>query len=511
MHSLTEFKNETTLATIAENPEANLHFLLFAVIIDVSEPLKVEDSSNYVTRIKIVDPSFNYKEEVKLERLKFHKFVHINIFSEKPEEGPKIHFVGDIIRIRRLKFKYTTKGELMGNDVKYSNWLIYSGKKGDSLESNSFKKYYKNVGRKLTKFEEGRLSDLRDWADSFFYKNSLKYISWWNDWKHPSDDKLKIATVHQNVDLILKCTSVATSKKNKISFIDRDNFTFDLYINEKVSLKSGQVIKLRCVEITAQKGKETTRLIKLTPLSSCLLLPTFCCDYRQFEKSAQEKKSPAKSSKSENLPFLEDYAIGQPSHKKGKNISKKEIKEEENFISAIKKSFGNKKATPVSQLIDYQQNFHSHHGQKFFINGYIAGFVSTDPHVVIKKLQLDEKKVIDFRSTDIKEKKDKKTKIIYHFVMHVKDDSVEKTDQFLDVYALTGEYESHLFSTWNILPSNDDVTQWNNLKDSKLNEFEKKMKAMKNPENKVKLVVELMVTKQGKAFYRLVDTIFLPL
>jgi len=510
MNTLTEFKNETTLATIAENPEANLHYLLFAVVIDVSEPTKHEDSSNYVTRLKVIDPSFNYKEEIDAERLKFHKFVHINIFSEKPEESPRIQFVGDIIRLRRFKFKYTQKGELIGNDVKYSNWLVYSGRKGEPLVSNSFKNYTKNINRTLTKNEEGRLSDLRDWADNFFYKNSLKYISWWNDWKRPTDDKAKIATSHEKVDLILKCVGIDPVKKNRVSFIDRENVAFDLFITEKVSLKPGQIIKLRCVEIAAQKGKETSRIIKLTPLSSCLLLPTFSCDYRHFEKASGDKKSPAKSTKADNFPFLSDYAVDEGKDAKG--TPKKGAKAQaEKIVTAVKKNFATKKTVSVAQLLEYQANFQAYHTQRFAVKGYIASFVSTDPHTIIKKLVLDEKKVVDLRSKETKDKKDKRSKIIYHFVMHVKDESVDKTDQFLDVYVLTGEYESHLFSSWGILPQNDDISNWNTIKDNKLNEFEKKLKTLKNPENKVKLILELMVTKQGKAFYRLVDTIFMPL
>ena len=76
--------------------------------------------------------------------MKFHKFVHINIYSESPEEAPKISDVGDIIRLRRFKFKITPKGELMGNMLKFSNWLVYSGKKKADFKSICHKNYLKN-------------------------------------------------------------------------------------------------------------------------------------------------------------------------------------------------------------------------------------------------------------------------------------------------------------------------------------------------------------------------------
>ena len=116
---------------------------------------------------------------------------------------------------------------------------------------------------------------------------------------------------------------------------------------------------------------------------------------------------------------------------------------------------------------------------------------------------------LDLKSTEgKKDKKDKKTRIIYHFVMHIKDESVEKTDKFLDVYVLTGEYESHLFSQWNLLPAIDKTDSWNTIKESKLKEFEKRLKSLKNPGNRVKLSLEFVLTKQGKVFCGFIETIF---
>lgn len=90
MTDLRELKNETTLSAIAANPDTNNHYLLFAIIVDISEPYKTEESTNFTTKLKVIDPSFNYKAEIKVPDLKFHKFVHINIYSETPESAPRI-------------------------------------------------------------------------------------------------------------------------------------------------------------------------------------------------------------------------------------------------------------------------------------------------------------------------------------------------------------------------------------------------------------------------------------
>ena len=157
------------MSAIADNPDANNHYLLFAIIIDISEPYKTEESTNYTTKLKIIDPSFNYKVNLEPKALKFHKFVHINIYSETPDNAPKIQNVGDIIRLRRFKFKFTNRGELMGIMQKYSNWLIYSGSYKGGLESTCFKNYPKNHNRELNDYERGRLADLRNWNNTFFF------------------------------------------------------------------------------------------------------------------------------------------------------------------------------------------------------------------------------------------------------------------------------------------------------------------------------------------------------
>lgn len=88
--ALRELKNETTLSGIVNNPEGNLHYLLFGIIIDISESYKSAKSNNYTTKLKIIDPSFNYKAMIDNKNIKFHKFVHINIYSETPDKAPKI-------------------------------------------------------------------------------------------------------------------------------------------------------------------------------------------------------------------------------------------------------------------------------------------------------------------------------------------------------------------------------------------------------------------------------------
>lgn len=504
MSSLAELKNETTLAGIAQDPMIHHHHLLFAVIIDVSEPMKMEEGNNYNTKLKVIDPSFNYKTELKNQALKFHKFVHINVYSETPEIAPKVGSVGDIIRLRRFRFKYTTKGEIMGNDMKYSNWLIYSALPENKDISISHKKFDKNLNRKLTRDEANRVSDLRKWSDIFFGNNSLIYINWWVGFKE-LEDSGKGPTIYEKIDLILKVKSIEVGKKFKIHFIDRDNKTFELGMIEKPSLKLHSIIKLRCVEITITRAKELTRSIRLTEWSSCLLMPTFSSDYKQFDKAVQEqKRSPAKSAKTID-PFINDYQI-EDLGKSSKSTPKKGPKgREEKIVTAVKKVYNTKKVSSIMDLWKAINAPNQNHGQRFLVKGHIASFSTTDPKELIKFLHIDDRKIYNY---DEKLDHIKKIRAMFSFVIQIKDDTVDDKEA-IPVYVLTSDFNTHLFTTWKILPEFDEIPAWLNLKPNKLSEFQKKLESTSGADNSVRLLVELNITKKGNPFFKLVDTIFL--
>ena len=127
MATRTDLKNECTLGEVANNIASRQHALLFGVIIDISEPFKYEDNDNYTTQLKIIDPSFNYSKKLSNKNIKFHKFIKVSIYTEVPENAPKIAHIGDIVRLRRFKFTITKTGQVVGSMQSFSNWLIYPG------------------------------------------------------------------------------------------------------------------------------------------------------------------------------------------------------------------------------------------------------------------------------------------------------------------------------------------------------------------------------------------------
>lgn len=98
--------------------------------------------------------------------------------------------------------------------TRFSNWLIYDGDtKSKEFISTCYKPLEKNKNRELTSEEIGRLLDLRKWSDSYFFQNSLKFITWWTGINQEPNV--------ERCDLILLCTKLDIKKKT-LYFIDEE-------------------------------------------------------------------------------------------------------------------------------------------------------------------------------------------------------------------------------------------------------------------------------------------------
>lgn len=224
--------------------------MTFGVIIDISEPFRYEDKDDYVTKIKVIDPTFNFKAYITNKEIKFHKFVTIQIYSKMLNKGPKVKKVGEILRLRRFEFCLSPKGELIGFQNLFSNWLIFRGEKKASFTPTSYFDIEKNYNRELTKFEKSRIEELREWAHEFFSQNKIKFITWWSPLIEVANETEAGALKHvsDEVDLILK-TEHVSKEKNSVDFVDHNKKRYSLYLNVPPLLNKGDVIKLRCVNM----------------------------------------------------------------------------------------------------------------------------------------------------------------------------------------------------------------------------------------------------------------------
>ncbi len=505
MQSLSELKNESTLASIAELPLINhTNHLLFAIIIDISEPIKKGDkpSSNYNTKLKVIDPSFNYKQKLENPNLKFHKFVHVNIYTETPEEAPRIKFIGDILRMRRFHFKMTPRGELMANEKQYSNWLVHPGRKGEPLASGNFKKFPKNFNRQLNNYEKTRIEDLRAWADEFFFVNSLNYINWWNNIKISEEELLKqpLPYFEYQIDLILKCTKQERKKNKTTLFLqDKRGNMYTIGFASSSAVKVNEVIKLRCVTVEFRMNKKKGsigRVIKLGEKSSCVFVPSFFYDYRIFSKTLKKQsKSKQIQNLTEQFPFLGEYSLSGLSGKKTR------------YVAAVKDKQASRKVSSAKQMLKNLENFAEHQNEKFLLDGYLTGFDSVNHKEYIKKLERSSRRVSDFSA---KGRKGEDYQTIFYLKAHFKDKSVKENQDYLSIHVLNDDF-TPLFDSWELLPSTKESSEtWRKVKESKYRAFDKQLKKLCKAEHRVRFVVQLLVTGTNKPFLKLSDTVFLP-
>ena len=87
-----------------------------------------------------------------------------------------------------------------------------------------------------------------------------------------------------------------------------------------------------------------------------------------------------------------------------------------------------------------------------------------------------------------------------------------KKNQTMNLYLTSkGDSDQHLFECWGLLPQGDDYEKWNSVNAKNLKEFEKKLNKLSNPNYKAEFAVEIVKTKNGKPFMKVIDTVFLPL
>lgn len=263
-------RHETTLGALAKDLERSQKSLLFGVVIDMSEP--AAHHNYFLTKLKVIDPSFNFLVPQGHTALRFSRFCHVNIGSRTRTTAPHVRFVGDIIRLRRFRFEISDRGELVAFERELiSNWMLFSPFEGSEAHTSAKSIFAKNLGRKLTEFEKRRLRDLRCWTRELFSHYSFTLAIWWNSFCPPENE---------GVDLVLKTFRVSPGR-NHVEFRDSRRRGYTLFSPAPTLLREGEVVKLRCVDVSP--GADFGQLrIRLTPKSSCMLVPDYFADARSI-------------------------------------------------------------------------------------------------------------------------------------------------------------------------------------------------------------------------------------
>ena len=532
---------EFTLRQIAQHDGKTDKMMTFGVIVDSSEPTRDPNKGGYLTKLKIIDDTFNYKQVINNDSQKFHKFIHVHIRTKDYQNAPRVKNIGAIIRLRRFCFNLTSKGELMAFDSTISNWLIFSHELNSGYESPSFHYISKNFNRENTPFETERIASLRCWIDDYFNKNSLRNVVWWSPLREPISDKRAALdkVVENEVDLILKVQNVLKAK-NALEFEDKMRNNYALFLQDTPLLNVDDVIKLRCVNVIFTPDG---RILQLTKNSSCLVIPESFYDTKLLTdkceslggnevhnnnasdplksptKSCEKDKATTMASESQlNTQYQRDkilidnaFLIDFEFDHKLKMTSENQIVSRAYETTIIKKKYLNKIPTPLKQMSKIMEDLETNVNQRYLISGYILGFNNVDPEKIFKKYCADCKKVLPLDS-DLNSCCDEPQTIINHLIIHFKDKSIENVEKNFNLYLLTNDGEQNTFDLWGVMPRSKIAKTFKKTlnEDGNSEKFKEKLELMTSSNSKASFVVELMQSNSGKPYLKVFDTVFLP-
>jgi len=192
------------------------------------------------------------------------------------------------------------------------------------------------------------------------------------------------------------------------------------------------VIKLRCVNVTIKKNKPNQ--IKLTPFSSCLLVPGYFYDARKFQKLAKAQKSKTKSHKHD---FMNNYDVD---------------KKAPDCITAVKNGHNAKKAT-IADLLKKMKTPGQNLNHRFIVEGFVTGLAEEKAENVIKILEGNK-----VHNIDEKLKKGANYKYIFNIILLLND--TKQKGSPLSVYLTTNDGEQNVFTNWDILPEGHNIKEW---------------------------------------------------
>ena len=478
---------ESTLHAVAVQTalQQKVKSCVFGVVVDATPPLRTERYSNYFTVLKVVDPSFNYRCPQPARGLIFHKHVDVYIFSESPVQAPRVRFVGDIIRLQLFKFRVRENGDMRCYDRRKSNWDLFGGQKDDPFEPFAGKHRAQRCGP-LSALHVGRLSDLRYWADHFFFSNFLRFVTWWRgpDFAPVSAPPGLQTWDEKNRDLVVHCVRVDVARRCMV-FHDHHGLVFRLEVEGRPTLQVGAIVQLRNVNVHWRREEAGwVGCIEAIIYSSCLFLPPFSCDFRAL--SRQQVKDGAPATARLSLELFQPQPVGDGP-----------------ALTALRPGVELGPPSSIAQLRQLLLNQPQKHiARKFAVEAEVAGFHTLDPAVIVQRYYPFEKRAIPLSEPVLP---GKKHRIMYNLLLYVTDPGGEEQ---LPVYVVSNENEFYLFDQWLLLPRSDDTSAWSYLTAADVQPFADRLQRLVG--RRLTLILQLTLTVRHSYFFKLVDTVFLP-
>ena len=270
-----------TLQTIVDNPSPKQS--VFGVVLDVTGAYKTYDSIDYVVKLKIIDGTFNHKENL----TSYKSFVHVFIYSDTPETAPRATRIGDIIKLVNFDFRTYQNSEVKALFHKgQSDWAMFDGRRSAHLTVVSKSK---NYNTKLSDNDKEKIKSLRDWAEEFFQADSLKLMNWFAREENQTPKEGAVIEV-KDVDLVAKllCDNVYIIDDklyHKLAFADEErNLYFAEFEGTFSTVTAGDIVKLRSIIILIALE---SRKIQFSSYSNILILQKTSLDYIAVDNATE--------------------------------------------------------------------------------------------------------------------------------------------------------------------------------------------------------------------------------
>jgi len=517
------------------------------IILDATGDYKTDDSYDYVTKIKLIDANYN-PSSGKVAKKK--GYVMTFIFSYKLSDTPHIRKLGDIILLRNFKFdnyKDIVKGY---NSKGGSEWQIFDSRKNTPIQAISCSK---EIPSPLSLEERTAISHLKDWGYKFFSQTSLYNLGWFDreiNRKRSSNDIL----YRKDIDMIVKVvqdvrTIIDGVIYDKIVFADKDKRLYFAEIKGMgTDFEIGSVVKLRSVTLTMNDDKnkidfynyskilylqnhfaDSDTLCSITKditYEQNLLVKEFIQEFHldqyQHEEIApqtflyhldkinidlleEEKKQLVLS-----YPILTSFDTKEMTLNKSNNVQ---------YGTCIMKKHVDSEVLSVKQLSTMLNDMNKNHdklannmNRTFVVEGYLQNFEyykSSEMFKIYSPSSNQTWELKDFETalqcgfTDLR--------IIVHNIIFLKNSTNAKEEPLPLYIATYDQNPQFIFDLWRILPDYSSLSDWKpsdaNL-DKKFKEFTKCLKKVEKINKPYKFVVELTTSEPGKAYFRIIDSIF---
>jgi hypothetical protein len=110
----------TQLASIDPKSTENKKINIYGVVIDATFPYFLESNGKHLCILKIMDPTFNPATDQT-------KFIKVSIFAKDINMLPRVHSVGDIIRIHRAFPKLFNQTLQINCEMPRASWALFRG------------------------------------------------------------------------------------------------------------------------------------------------------------------------------------------------------------------------------------------------------------------------------------------------------------------------------------------------------------------------------------------------